>query len=355
MKGRSRTTLKDIAERCGVTPTAVSAVLNHSRGRISCSLARRAEILRVADELGYRPNLLARSMVVKRVPLVGVMLHLSEKDFNNGHNQYFMELLPSLTFRFNACAFEVLFIPYADEKDQVRRLDSLSRNGLLGGVVSNIIPHSNTEIGTYLKKSELPYMILGYPDDRELYHAFATIDYAALLSPYLKDHPVEQIYFVVSYTRQIKFLRHPFPDNYFWLAAKAFPTAAEFASERTLFVLMGSSILELLKHQGIRCRHQLVVGSPDKAKFIPENIPYLLVDSSTFREKLADEVVARLTHWMRDEHLPKSAQFKLNLGPEITVGHNLSNNPNCKKVNFTQEKGAVSRANFFSSEHIPTM
>ena len=40
-----KVTLKDIADRCGVTPTVVSAVLNGRSGRISCSAEKRELIL----------------------------------------------------------------------------------------------------------------------------------------------------------------------------------------------------------------------------------------------------------------------------------------------------------------------
>ena len=317
---RNRITLKDIAVRCGVTPTVVSAVLNHRHGRISCSPERRSEILRMADDLGYRPNLLARSMVVRRVPLVGIMLHLAENDFVDGSNQYFMQLLPGLTFRLNHCGLEALFIPYSDAQEQLRRLDNLVKNSLLGGVVTNIIPHADTSgLGTYLKKAELPYMILGCPNDRELYHAFAVTDYPAILGTYLRKHTVEQIYLVIKYERKLKFLRYPFPDNYFWLAQDIPSDSINFVSERNLFVLSGISILESLQQQGIRCRHKLIIESQCEEKYLPEGIPCILVDSDMSRRKLINEVTDRLVAWMEVGRLPESAQLKLTFGTEIVI------------------------------------
>lgn len=76
-----RVTLKDIAAYCGVSPTIVSVVLNGREGHIACADECRRAIREAAKKLGYRPNLLARSMVARQVPLVGVMLHLTERIF----------------------------------------------------------------------------------------------------------------------------------------------------------------------------------------------------------------------------------------------------------------------------------
>jgi LacI family transcriptional regulator len=55
------TTLGDIARRAGVSTTAVSAVVNHSKGTAGVSEAKRKQILRAAEELGYLPNSASRA------------------------------------------------------------------------------------------------------------------------------------------------------------------------------------------------------------------------------------------------------------------------------------------------------
>lgn len=65
MKSRSSSTLRDIAERAGVTSAAVSYVLNNVPGR-RISQKKREEILRIAEELHYMPHPAARSLVTGR-------------------------------------------------------------------------------------------------------------------------------------------------------------------------------------------------------------------------------------------------------------------------------------------------
>jgi len=56
--------LKDIADRCGVSATLVSAVLNRRHGRIGCSAALRSKILDVASSMDYHPNRLVRWFLI---------------------------------------------------------------------------------------------------------------------------------------------------------------------------------------------------------------------------------------------------------------------------------------------------
>ena len=67
-------TLKDIADRLGVSPQAVSLALHkpEGTGRVSAELRERA--LAVAHELGYQPNRLARALVRGRSHFVGLLM-----------------------------------------------------------------------------------------------------------------------------------------------------------------------------------------------------------------------------------------------------------------------------------------
>src|SRR5580704_24136 len=66
-------TLKTVAERVGFTPGTVSAVLNNSAAARAFPQQTKDRILEAARELNYRPNLLARSLRVKRTYTIGVI------------------------------------------------------------------------------------------------------------------------------------------------------------------------------------------------------------------------------------------------------------------------------------------
>ena len=64
-------TIKDIAEYTGVSYATVSRTLNHLSG---VSPVTRDKVLAAAEELGYRPNILARSLKTNKTNTIALLL-----------------------------------------------------------------------------------------------------------------------------------------------------------------------------------------------------------------------------------------------------------------------------------------
>ncbi|MEU1056718.1 LacI family DNA-binding transcriptional regulator [Streptomyces sp. NPDC005876] len=79
-------TIRDVADRAGVSKSLVSLVLRGS-GRVGAD--KRQAVLRAVRELGYRPNAAARSLSEQRTRTVGVLL-------NDLRNPWFVDLLDGL-------------------------------------------------------------------------------------------------------------------------------------------------------------------------------------------------------------------------------------------------------------------
>jgi LacI family transcriptional regulator len=73
--GRTRVavTLRDVASKSGVSVTTVSRILNGRESGVPIREETRARVTRTAEELGYRPNLLARGLRGSRSTLLGVI------------------------------------------------------------------------------------------------------------------------------------------------------------------------------------------------------------------------------------------------------------------------------------------
>jgi len=82
----SRPTIHDVAKRAGVSKSLVSLVMQESP---YVSDERRAAVLQAVDELGYRPNAMARSLVQQRSHVLGVML-------SNLHNPFFADVVTGI-------------------------------------------------------------------------------------------------------------------------------------------------------------------------------------------------------------------------------------------------------------------
>jgi LacI family transcriptional regulator len=72
-KPRPSVTLRDVARQSGVSITTVSRILNGRESGIPIREATRERVARTAEELGYRPNLLARGLRGSRSTLLGVI------------------------------------------------------------------------------------------------------------------------------------------------------------------------------------------------------------------------------------------------------------------------------------------
>ena len=69
-----KVTLKDVAQRVGLAPGTVSAVLNHAPSARVIPEHTQQRIHAAAQELNYRPNFLARSLRKKRTYTVGLII-----------------------------------------------------------------------------------------------------------------------------------------------------------------------------------------------------------------------------------------------------------------------------------------
>jgi DNA-binding LacI/PurR family transcriptional regulator len=68
-----KVTITDIARVVGVTHPVVSAVLGNRKSTIKFSEATRKRILKAAEEMNYKPNILARSFKTQKSYLIGVL------------------------------------------------------------------------------------------------------------------------------------------------------------------------------------------------------------------------------------------------------------------------------------------
>jgi len=73
-KKKTKVTIRDVAKESKVSVTAVSLVIGGGRSASRIPLPTRQRIWKAAERLGYRPNLLARSLRQNRSQTLGVLL-----------------------------------------------------------------------------------------------------------------------------------------------------------------------------------------------------------------------------------------------------------------------------------------
>ncbi len=129
-------TLKDVAEKAGVSRSAVSRTFTEGA---SVSPKTRTKVEKAAAELGYSPNALASSLTTGRTKLIGLVS-------NNFHNPLFLEVFDLFTRGLQDRGLRPLLVNLSDETDplsSIRMLRQYSVDGVI--VASSTLPPSFAE------------------------------------------------------------------------------------------------------------------------------------------------------------------------------------------------------------------
>lgn len=126
-QGDTRVTLREVAEAAGVSRSAVSRTFTEGA---SVSARTRKKVEKAARELGYRPNVLARSLTTKRTALIGLLS-------NNFQNPAFMEVFDLFTAGLQERGLRPLLVNQSDDGDPEASLEMLMQYSVDGLIVAS--------------------------------------------------------------------------------------------------------------------------------------------------------------------------------------------------------------------------
>ncbi|MCX7967485.1 MAG: LacI family transcriptional regulator [Armatimonadetes bacterium] len=151
-------TLADVAKRAGVALSTVSAVLNN---RPDCFVSEetRQRILQAAEELGYRPNYLARSLAKGKTDTIGLVIY-------EVANPYFAYLADEVEKEVRQAGYQLLLCTNRDgmDIDDRSNLELLSNQRVDGILLwASRYPAEGYTVPLPKKiKSRIPMVVLGY-------------------------------------------------------------------------------------------------------------------------------------------------------------------------------------------------
>ena len=126
-------TLKEVAERAGVSRSAVSRTFTDGA---SVSPKTRAKVEKAANEMGYAPNALASSLTTGRTKLIGLIA-------NNFHNPLILEVFDLFTRGLQDRGLRPLLVNLSDATDPAASLRMLRQYSVDGVIVaSSTLPAS---------------------------------------------------------------------------------------------------------------------------------------------------------------------------------------------------------------------
>ena len=109
---RAKVTSLDVARRAGVSQSAVSRVFTPGA---SASAATAAKVRKAADELGYRPNPLARAMITGKSRIVGLLVAYLD-------NQFYPLALELLSASLQARGYHILVFMAKNSRDGIDQI-----------------------------------------------------------------------------------------------------------------------------------------------------------------------------------------------------------------------------------------
>ncbi|WP_432422625.1 LacI family DNA-binding transcriptional regulator [Thermoanaerobacterium thermosaccharolyticum] len=123
--------IRDVARYCGVSAMTVSRALNNSN---QISQATKEKILKACEELGYRPNFAARSLVTKKTNMVGLII----PDITN---QYYSHVSKGVSSYLSLQGYGLLLCNSDRRKDdEIRYLNFLAEGRVDGIIILPVQP-----------------------------------------------------------------------------------------------------------------------------------------------------------------------------------------------------------------------
>jgi LacI family transcriptional regulator len=143
--------MKDLAKDLNLSAITISKVL---RGHCDISVATRERVLRRAKELGYRPNLAARSLVTGRTYMVGLVVPDLKHPF-------FAEIAGAVGSRIRSEGYRMV-IATSEEQPQleIEAIDSLLAHQVDGLIVASTLPVAQRDVFRRVENQKVPYILV---------------------------------------------------------------------------------------------------------------------------------------------------------------------------------------------------
>ncbi|KAB7665140.1 LacI family DNA-binding transcriptional regulator [Bacillus sp. B1-b2] len=150
-------TIKDVGKLANVSPSTVSRVLaNHPK--ISDETKRK--VREAMEELGYHPNLQARSLVVKSTKTIGIIMPNSTERVLE--NPFFPEVLRGICLEARKSQFGIYLTTGATEEEILQEVIEMVQGKRVDGIIL-LYSKTNDQIMDYLLQNKFPFTVIGRP------------------------------------------------------------------------------------------------------------------------------------------------------------------------------------------------
>ncbi|MFW5437729.1 LacI family DNA-binding transcriptional regulator [Paenibacillus apiarius] len=151
-------TIIHVAERAGVSPSTVSRVISND-SRISQKTSRK--VRKAMEELGYHPNLLAKSLVTKTTNNLGIVLpRPADEVFQN---QFFSEIIRGIVTKAASSRYDVLMTAGTSHVEEEKAVERLVHGRNVDGIIL-LSSRRDDQIISFLRDKKFPFVLVGRSD-----------------------------------------------------------------------------------------------------------------------------------------------------------------------------------------------
>ncbi len=147
---RRHTTIKDIAKAAGVSTATVSMILNKKDKNIS--QPTRERVLRIAKDINYIPNSMARSLVTSQTKTLGLILP-------DIVNPFFPEIARGAEDRAREAGYSIIICNTDDNVDQENKYIQMLTEKMVDGIILTHSANRNDEMSG-LENSRIPIILI---------------------------------------------------------------------------------------------------------------------------------------------------------------------------------------------------
>ncbi|MGL4511648.1 MAG: LacI family DNA-binding transcriptional regulator [Lacipirellulaceae bacterium] len=141
--------IEDVARRANVSISTVSRVLNRRNVVNSETAARVEEAIR---DLGYRPNVFARGLMLRKSNILGLVLP-------DLHGEFYSEIIRGANLKTRELGYHLLVSAVTADDDGHDVLSTVGTAGLVDGIIV-MVSEMNSRIRTSLASTDMPLVVL---------------------------------------------------------------------------------------------------------------------------------------------------------------------------------------------------
>ena len=154
-----KVTIKDVARDAGVSSSTVSRVMSDSP-RIGEATKKR--VRESIKKLGYKPNILARSLVRKETKIIGVVMpHEADSLFSN---PFFIQAMKGISISAENNNYHIMYAFGKDEESELKAVQNFIDCNIVDGICLLTVRKRDRCIA-YLREQDFPFVIIGRPEE----------------------------------------------------------------------------------------------------------------------------------------------------------------------------------------------